>query len=142
MNRLLMEKVSKHVLESAPELTARGLRLSLTHALTRSLTHSLVPVLSHTLGHHANSDYYCHHCFSTGAKQSCALCHFSARSVYYQIYYGAYYADYYSKYYTQYYTHAVRRVDEQTHKTYNNPGATVLPQTVKYLERAGRPVDA
>jgi hypothetical protein len=140
LNRLLFDKISKHVLDKTPELTARGLKMSLTHGLTRAITHSLVPVLTHSIGHHKNSDYYCHHCYYAGAKQSCALCHFSARSVYYQIYYGAYYADYYSKYYTGYYTQAVRRVDELTHKLYNNPGASVLPQTVKYLERAGRPI--
>lgn len=141
LNRLLFEKIAKHVKDHLPIITSRALKLSLTHGLTRSITQALVPALTHTVSHHSNSDYYCNHCFQTANKQSCSLCHFSDSTVYYQLYYSAYYADYYSKYYTTYYVHAIRRVDELKHKTYNSPGSTLLPQTQKYIEDSGRALD-
>ncbi len=139
LDRVLYEKIPRHVDEMAPKVIARGMTVTLIQGLTRSITHALVPTLTHALPHSANSDYYCYICATQA--DACHLCHFSALSVYYQVYYGTYYSDYYSNHYGNYYTHAVRKVDGAVIKKILIPGQELLPQAEKYLERANIELD-
>jgi len=129
LDRVLKQKLPKHLNGFLPELLNRVLPLTLTHSLTRSVTHSLVPTLTHTLTHNKKADQFCNECYYSGAH--CSLCHFSPESIYYQIYHSTYYSDWYSNYYADYYAEALMKLDAVQYPEFNGLVDDVKPKKSK-----------